>query len=137
MPSSRCTWSYAYIGIAYKAEEDLDIITSGALLHLSIKNKEILPDYLTLVLNSKLIQMQAERDTGGSIIQHWRPDEIKQVLIPIVTMETQKEIAKQIQKSFELRKHSAKLLEIAKQAVEIAIEQDEDKALKFMKDNVV
>lgn len=123
------------VGIAYKVEQDLDVITSSALLHLTITDKEVLPDYLTLVLNSKLTQMQAERDAGGSIIQHWRPDEIKQVLIPILPMDTQKELVKQIQQSFKLRQESSKLIDIAKQAVEIAIEQDEQTAMKFIKDN--
>jgi restriction endonuclease S subunit len=123
------------VGIAYKVEKDLNIITSGALLHLTVKSKDILPDYLTLVLNSKLTQMQAERDAGGSIIQHWRPDEIKQVLIPILPMDTQKELVKQIQHSFKLRQESTKLIDIAKQAVEMAIEQDEQTAMKFIKDN--
>lgn len=123
------------VGIAYKVEQDLDVITSSALLHLTITDKEVLPDYLTLVLNSKLTQMQAERDAGGSIIQHWRPDEIKQVLIPILPMDTQKELVKQIQQSFKLRQESSKLIDIAKQAVEIAIEQDELTAMKFIKDN--
>lgn len=123
------------VGIAYKVEEDLDVITSSALLHLKLKSKEVLPDYLTLVLNSKLTQMQAERDAGGSIIQHWRPDEIKQVLIPILPMDVQKELAKQIQQSFKLRKESKRLLEVAKTAVEIAIEEGEIKAMKFIKKN--
>lgn len=123
------------VGIAYKVEQDLDVITSSALLHLTITDKEVLPDYLTLVLNSKLTQMQAERDAGGSIIQHWRPDEIKEVLIPVLPMDTQKELTKQIQQSFKLRQESTKLIDIAKQAVEIAIEQDEKTAMKFIKDN--
>ncbi len=123
------------VGIAYKVEEDLDVITSSALLHLKLKSKEVLPDYLTLVLNSKLTQMQAERDAGGSIIQHWRPDEIKQVLIPILPIDVQKELAKQIQQSFKLRKESKRLLEVAKTAVEMAIEEGEGKATKFIKAN--
>lgn len=123
------------VGIAYKVEQDLDVITSSALLHLTITDKEVLPDYLTLVLNSKLTQMQAERDAGGSIIQHWRPEEIKQVLIPVLPMDTQKELTKQIKQSFKLRQESTKLIDIAKQAVEIAIEQDEKIAMKFIKDN--
>lgn len=123
------------VGIAYKVEQDLDVITSSALLHLTITDKEVLPDYLTLVLNSKLTQMQAERDAGGSIIQHWRPDEIKQVLIPVLPMDTQIELVKQIQQSFKLRQESSKLIDIAKQAVEIAIEQDEQTAMKFIKEN--
>ena len=123
------------IGIAYKVEQDLDVITSGALLHLTLNSKEVLPDYLTLVLNSKLTQMQAERDAGGSIIQHWRPDEIKQVVIPILPMDTQKELANQMKNSFKLREESARLIETAKQAVEIAIEQNEKKAMEFIKAN--
>ena len=123
------------VGIAYKVEEDIDVITSSALLHLKLKSKEVLPDYLTLVLNSKLTQMQAERDAGGSIIQHWRPDEIKQVLIPILPIDVQKELTKQIQQSFKLRKESKRLLEVAKTAVEMAIEVGEDKAIKFIKAN--
>ena len=59
------------VGIAYKLMEDMDCITSGAILHLNIYNEvKILPDYLTLVLNSIIVQFQAERDAGGSIIQH-------------------------------------------------------------------
>jgi len=124
------------VGIAYKVEQDLDVITSSALLHLTITDKEVLPDYLTLVLNSKLTQMQAERDAGGSIIQHWRPDEIKQVQIPVLPMDTQIELVKQIQQSFKLRQESTILIYIAKQAVEIAIEQDEQTALKFINENI-
>ena len=54
------------LGIAYKVEQDEDFITSGAILHLQIIDDKILPDYLSLVLNSKVVQMQAERDSGGS-----------------------------------------------------------------------
>lgn len=124
------------VGIAYKVEQDLDVITSSALLHLTVTDKEILPDYLTLVLNSKLTQMQAERDAGGSIIQHWRPYEIKQVLIPVLPLETQQKIASLIQESFRLKEESENLLEVAKQAVEIAIEKEEQTAMKFIEKKV-
>ena len=61
------------VGTAFMLRNDADFITSGAILHLKVKNKEkVIPQYLTLVLNSKLVQMQAERDAGGSIILHWR-----------------------------------------------------------------
>jgi type I restriction enzyme S subunit len=72
------------VGIAYKVEEDMQCVTSGAILHLTvIDTNKILPDYLTLVLNSPVVQMQSERDAGGSIIQHWKPSEIEKVVIPI------------------------------------------------------
>ena len=40
------------VGIAYKVEQDMNVITSGAILHLTITDNEFMPDYLTLVLNS-------------------------------------------------------------------------------------
>lgn len=125
------------VGIAYKVETPMSVITSGALLHLKIRNKStILPDYLTLVLNSPIVQLQAERDSNGAIIQHWKPSEIENVIIPILEMDLQKEIAAKVQESFTLRKQSEQLLEYAKQAVEIAIEQGEGVALKWLKDKL-
>ena len=41
-----------------------------------------------------------------------------------------------VQKSFALRHQSKQLLEYAKQAVEMAIEQGEDTALAWLKDKV-
>lgn len=123
------------VGIAYKVEKDENYITSGAILHLQIKDKKVLPDYLTLVLNSQFVQMQAERDAGGSIIQHWKPSEISNVVIPILPMEMQIEISKNIQESFKLKNESKQLLEHAKQAVEIAIRDNEEKALQFIIEN--
>lgn len=120
------------VGIAYKVSEDLNAITSGAILHLTVKNELILPDYLTLVLNSIIVKLQSERDAGGSIIQHWKPSEIEQVLIPIIDLEDQKIIRKLIQESFTLKQQSEHLLEISKRAIEIAIEQNEEAAMNYI-----
>lgn len=94
----------------------------------------ILPDYLTLVLNSPVVQMQAERDSNGAIIQHWKPSEIENVIVPVLDINKQKELSEMVQKSFALRRKSKQLLEYAKQAVEIAIEQGEDTALAWLKE---
>lgn len=110
------------VGIAYKVENDTDVITSGAILHLSMKEKGILPDYLTLVLNSPIVKMQAERDAGGSIIQHWKPSEIEQVVIPILSPDIQQKLSERVSKSFALRKEANALLVEAKALVERAIE---------------
>lgn len=122
------------VGIAYQLREDFNGITSSAILHLKVKNKkEILPEYLTLTLNSKLVQMQAERDAGGSIIQHWRKEEIENVIVPIIDYNKQIEIAQLIEESFSLKKQSEHLLEVAKRAVEIAIEENEEVANEYIK----
>lgn len=121
------------VGIAHKVEEDSQFVTSGALLHLTVRNaREVLPDYLTLVLNSPIVQLQAERDSNGAIIQHWKPSEIEQVVIPILDKPVQEMIAAKVQESFALRRKSKELLEYAKQAVEMAIEQGENAALNWL-----
>lgn len=110
------------VGIAYKCETDLDIITSGALLHLTVHDGNFLPDYVTLVLNSIAVKMQAERDSNGAIIQHWKPDDIKRVVIPCLALSVQKTITEKIQQSFALRAESKRLLKQAKRMVESEIE---------------
>jgi len=123
------------VGTAYHLRQDFEGITSSAILHLNIKNeKHLIPEYLTIVLNSKLVRMQAERDAGGSIILHWRVKEIQDVVVPIIDYTKQQEIAKLVEESFSLKKQSEHLLEVAKKAVEIAIEKNEKIALKFIND---
>jgi len=121
------------VGEAYCLHEDADFITSGAVLHLTVRDtKQVLPDYLTLALNSKLVRMQAERDAGGSIILHWRLSEIENVIVPVVDMEIQTQIADLVQQSFAFKAKSERLLETAKRAVEIAIETDEQTAVEYI-----
>ena len=119
-------------GIAYKMKEDSEVITSSAILHLTVKDvNEILPDYLVLVINSSIVRLQAERDAGGSIIQHWKPSEIGEVLIPIIDIQMQKELVAQIQEAFVLLKESDIKLKKAINIVEKAIEQSKPGAIEF------
>ncbi len=123
------------VGIAYNLKKDAGYITSGALLHLKVKNEykhKVFNEYLTLILNSAVVQMQSQRDAGGSIIKHWKPSEIKQVLIPIINQDIQTQIEQKIKQSFKLKDESKQLLELAKKAVEVAIEQDETIATKLI-----
>ena len=75
-------------------------------------------------LNSSVVKLQAERDAGGSIIQHWKPSEIEDVIIPILPTSEQVTISKMLQQSFTLRKESKRLLQEAIQIVETAIEEN-------------
>jgi len=112
------------VGTAYMLRENMQAVTSGAILHLTVKNKtEILPEYLTLALNSEVVKRQAERDAGGSIILHWRINEIENVVVPIVDYKTQQQIASLVEESFSLRRESERLLEEAKEMVEQEIEK--------------
>lgn len=121
------------VGIAYKVQEDIQVVTSGALLHLTVKDtNQVLPDYLTLVLNSQVVQLQSERDCNGAIIQHWKPSDIEKVRIPVLDMDKQKEISDKVLESFSLRKEAKRLLDSAIKAVEMAIETDEESALLWL-----
>lgn len=124
------------VGKAYHLRKDFSGITSGAILHLQVKDtSKVVPEYLTLALNSQLVQMQAERDAGGSIILHWRVSEIENVIVPIIAKEKQQKIAKLVEESFALKKQTEQLLETAKKAVEMAIEENEEIALEFIENN--
>ena len=107
------------VGIAYYVEKDLECVTSGAILHLTIKNQAlVLPQYLNLVLNALPTKLQSQRDSGGSIIAHWKISEIENLLIPLLELSIQEKIESKITQSFALRAKSKELLEEAKVKVE-------------------
>lgn len=113
-------------GIAFVLKKDIQGIVSGGTLRLKLKSKEVEAEYLALCLNSQIGQMQAERDAGGSVIAHWKPQQIKNVLIPILPKEIQKKITELVIQSYEARKKSKELLEEAKRKVEEFIEKGGD-----------
>jgi len=124
-------------GIAYfLSEEPQKMIPSGGILRLKLKDKRVKPTYLTLVLNSLVVKEQINRDVGGSVILHWRPDQVKQTLIPILDEDKQEQIQQKVTESFNLRKQSKHLLECAKNAVEIAIEKDEETAMQWLESQI-
>ena len=73
---------------------------------------------------------RTKNDAGGSIIKHWKQSEIENVSIPILPMSSQQKIAAKVRESFALRAESQRLLDLAKHAVETAIKQGEEKAMK-------
>ena len=88
---------------------------------------------LTLILNSILTQEQVHRDVGGSSsIQRWRSEQVAATQIPLLSREKQVEIEQRRSESFQGYHHSKKLLETAKAAVDIAIEQDERTASNWL-----
>ncbi len=113
----------ATLGVACVLKENIQGIISGGTLRLKLKDAEVEAEYLALCLNSIIGQMQAERDAGGSIIAHWKPEQIKNVLVPILSKEIQQKISDLVRKSHEARKKSKELLEEAKRKVEEIIEK--------------
>jgi hypothetical protein len=121
------------IGRSFVVQKDEEAILSGAFLKLRIKpDANVKPDYLALVLNSMICKLQIERLSGGAIIAHLRPDDAMAMTIPILGEDVQSVICQMIEESRTQRAESKRLLDVAKRAVEIAIEQDEDIAFQFI-----
>ncbi len=123
-------------GIAYVVKEQIEGIISSGILKLQIDESEINKEYLALCINSIIGKMQIERDGGGSVILHWKPEQAKRLNIPILPLPTQQKIASLVQQSHEARKKAKELLEVSKKAVEIAIENSEEEALKYISKTV-
>jgi type I restriction enzyme S subunit len=115
-------------GIAYVLKEDLKGIIASGIVRLKVENIE--KEYLALVINSIIGQMQILKEGGGSIISHWKPNQIEFLLVPLIEPQTKK-ISQLIQQFFKARENSKKLLEIAKKTVEIYIEKDEEEGLNY------
>ena len=120
-------------GIAYYLNElPRKMIPSGGILRLKNKTDKVNNEYLTLTLNSILTKEQVSRDVGGSVILHWRPDQVKGTVLPILSEKKQTQIQQKVIESFTLRKQSKHLLECAKRTVEMAIESDEQTAINWL-----
>lgn len=119
------------IGITWVNDEDNKAVLSGAFLILKPKI-EIDREYLALVLNSIICSKQIEMLSGGALIAHLKPSDAMSLQIPILSKVLQKEISGKILESKATYRKSKALLEIAKKAVELAIEESEDKASKWI-----
>jgi len=119
-------------GIAYVVKEQIEGIISSGILRLQINDSEINKEYLALCINSIVGKMQVERDCGGSVILHWKPEQVKRLQIPLLPLFTQQKIASLVQQSHEARRKAKELLEIAKRVIEIAIEENEKKAQEYI-----
>ena len=102
------------------------------MLHLRVTDSEVMPDYLALVINSEAVRLQAERDSNGVIIKHWKPGDIARTVIPIFDSHIQQSISEHIRKSFALRKEAERLIALAVKSVELAIEYDENTAINLI-----
>ena len=81
------------------------------------------------------MQALMTRVCSGSIMAGMNADEFANLIVPKIDQHTQHVIAEIIQDCAQKREESIRLLELAKTAVEIAIEQGEDKAMELLTQN--
>ena len=97
-----------------------------------LDSDKINSETLLVLFKSQPIQALLKQQCSGTILTAFSKGGLLAIPMPYIRDELQSTIKKSIQKSFDLRHHSTKLLEAAKRAVEIAIEQDEKTATEYL-----
>ena len=119
-----------YRGAITIVQED-GYVGSGAFCVLR-ENGQINKETLLACLHSKLFLTWSWKPNTGTSYPTLNDDDILDFSIPILPKEKQTEIEQKVTESFNSRKRAKHLLEHAKRAVEIAIEQDEQTAIDWL-----
>ena len=106
-------------------------VGSGAFCVLE-ENGRINKETLLAFLHSKPLLAWSLKPNTGTSYPVIIDDDILNLPIPILPEEKQIQIQQKVAESFNLRKQSRHLLECAKRAVEIAVEQDEQTAIDYL-----
>ena len=120
----------ANIGRTQVYLKDKKALASNHVNIIRLKNGN--PVYIAFVLNSKIGRLQTEKRSAGSAQAELYPKDLDEFLIPIIDFKRQEQIAELVEESFKLKAESERLLEVAKKAVEMAIETDEETAMQFI-----
>ena len=87
---------------------------------------------LLVLLKSIIGQLQLKKGCSGTILTAINKEKFSKIAVPKIREEKQSEIEQKVIESFSLRRRAKDLLEHAKRAVEIAIEQDEQAAIDWL-----
>ena len=110
-------------------KEDGALCSTGFYVaHSKIYN----PETLLVLLKSIVGQLQLKRGCNGTILTAVSKDELNKLKLPEINQPTQEQLKQLVQKMYDDRAKSKHLLETAKRAVEIAIEEDEAAAFSFI-----
>lgn len=113
--------------------EDTNLVVSGAFTVLRSKLES---NYSTQVL-PVLLRTQIYKDfmlkyNVGSSYPVIKDENVMNLPIPLLSDKIQKQIEAKIKQSFALKKQSKQLLDLAKRAVEVAIEESEHSAMELI-----
>lgn len=90
------------------------------------------PETLLVLFKSAPIQALMKKWCSGTILTAISKSSLEKIPLPKISTLDQQKIASNVQKSFSLRHQSEQLLDMAKRTVEMAIEGDEDTAMKWL-----
>jgi len=96
-----------------------------AISILRFEENKLLRLYVVCFFNSRIGKEYVSKFSRQGLQTNLNLEEVSSLHIPILPIKTQHSIANKVQQSFQLKKQSEHLLQIAKQTVELAIEQGE------------
>lgn len=91
--------------------------------------------YLVVFFNTEIGKEFVSKYSRQGVQTNLNLSEVGNLSIPILDFNKQEQITELVEESFKLRAESERLLDVAKKAVEIAIEEGEEKAMDYIKKN--
>ncbi|MEO8713298.1 MAG: restriction endonuclease subunit S [Parafilimonas sp.] len=98
-----------------------------------LKSEKINSETLLVLFKSPIMQLLLKQNCSGTILTSINRIDLDNIVLPLIDLKKQQQIAQFIQQSFSLKKQSQQLLQTAKQAVEKAIEEGEEAAMESLK----
>ena len=111
--------------------EEYDSALCSTGFHV-VQSDVLTSETLLVFLKSRVGQLQLKKGCSGTILTAINKEEFSKIAVPKIRAEKQAEIEQKVIESFNLRERAEDLLEHAKRAVEIAIEQDEQTAINWL-----
>jgi restriction endonuclease S subunit len=113
----------AYVGQTNPYLSEEPALASNHVNILRIKNPDIDPVFIALVMNSIVGKLQTEKHIRGSAQAELYPNDIAKFIIPILDYQVMVKIGDMVKQSLIASQDSKRLLEQAKSEVETLIEQ--------------
>jgi len=119
------------IGSVAIITEDINAIINQNIVKLSVNNELINYNILALYMSTTGKVLLTKEQTGN-VQPYVNVPNFSNLIVPLIDQSIQTQIEEKIKESFRLKEESKQLLEVAKRAVEVAIEEGEEVAIKAM-----
>jgi len=115
-----------------RTADDIPSVGSSEFIVLRPENDRISPETLMVFLRSIPVQTILKWCQDGSQHPRFSESDLLSIPVPDAVVDASAKITSLVLKGFAARRQAAALLDAAKRAVEVAIEQDELTALRFL-----
>lgn len=106
------------IGKVAIVDKSFDGVNLNSQLAWLRPKKTILPKYLLYILNSNVTQNQIKLEQGGATLQQYTIKQIKELKVPVPSIDIQKSLVLEMESSEEIAKSNKKLIEIMEKKIE-------------------